>query len=373
MARKSKHSAARGRAAAEHAKRSFSKRKRLSPVKGKQRATERKKEIAGQENPSSQPLNPHQPQRSNDLVAVELRQINWKSVAAWIGILSAVFVFAYWPTLQWLESQWRHEPDYSHGYLVLPLAAVLLWLRRDTFPGVSQRVDWRGTSLILVAVVMRVVGRLGFMDFLDGWSIVPMVGGVTWLTLGLPALRWATPAILFLIMMVPLPFRAETMLSWKLQGLATTLSTGILRIFGLPAIAEGHVIWIDDSKLMIERACSGLRIFVGMIALAFFWASTVRRAWIDRVVILLAAIPFAVLVNAIRISVTGILYQYFPSEEARNAIHDWSGYLMIPAAALLLWLLKCFWEYLYRPVRLSTAGDVLQRKLKPEQPLYDKL
>ena len=307
----------------------------------------------------------------NSLVKLEASQWQQPSVGLWCLVLAGTFVFSFWQTLQWLELQWRNEPDYSHGYLVIPLAATLLWIRRDTFPGVASRVDLRGCSLILLAVLMRLVGRFGYMDFLDGWAIAPFVGGITWLTLGLPAARWATPAILFLLMLVPMPFRMETMLSWKLQGLATLLSTATLRICGLPAIAEGHVIWVNDTELMIEKACSGLRIFMGMIALAFFWAATVRRSWIDRVVLLVAAIPLAILTNSARISVTAILYEFFPSESARQAIHDWSGYLMIPTAALLLWLFKYFWECLYRPVRLSSAGDLLKQRLKNTAPLQD--
>jgi len=298
----------------------------------------------------------------------------WKrpGFGVWGVALLIAFCFSFWQTLQWLELRWREEPDYSHGYLVIPLALTLLWIRRDTFPGVTSRVDWRGCSLILLAVLMRFIGRVGYMDFLDGWAIAPFVGGIIWMTMGLSAARWSAPAVLFLLMLVPMPFRMETMLSWKLQGLATLLSTATLRICGLPAIAEGHVIWVNDTELMIEKACSGLRIFMGMIALAFFWAATVRRSWIDRVVLLLAAIPLAILTNSARISITAILYEAFPSESARQSIHDWSGYLMIPTAALLLWLFKYFWECLYRPVRLSSAGDMLKQRLKQPTPQEDQ-
>lgn len=305
------------------------------------------------------------------LVMLDADALKTPSIGFWLLALTATFVFSFWTTLGWLESQWRNEPDYSHGYLVIPLAAMLLYIRRDTFPGVTARIDLRGCSLLLLAVCMRVGGRFGYMDFLDGWAIVPFVGGITWLTLGLPAARWAAPGIIFLFMLVPMPFRFETMLSWKLQGLATSLSTATLRICGLPAIAEGHIIWIDDTELMIEKACSGLRIFMGMIALAFFWAATVRRSWLDRFMIMLAAIPLAILTNSARISITAILYGYFPAESARRAIHDWSGFLMIPTAALLLWLFKYFWECLYRPVQLSNAGHRLKSRVKHTETLED--
>lgn len=272
-------------------------------------------------------------------------------------MLVVVTLYAFWPTLRWLEQAWDREPDYSHGYIVVPLSLLILWMRWETFPGIQAQVDWRGVSLILVAVAMRVVGRLAYMDFLDGWSLVPLVAGIVWLLLGWPALRWAAPAIVFLIMLVPLPYRAETMLSWKLQGVATAISTGMLRIVGLPAVSEGHTIWVNDSQLMVERACSGMRIFVGMFALAFFWAATVKRSWLDRLVIFAAVIPMALFVNALRITATGVLYQWFETPGARHVIHDWSGYLMIPVAAALLWCVKVYWEHLYRPLEIHDPTE----------------
>ena len=299
--------------------------------------------------------------RPVELVPFSQAQFRSAPFALWTVAFLAAFLFAFWPTLVWLEQQWRNEADYSHGYLIVPLALILLWLRWDTFPGITRQVDWRGLSLIGVAIAMRFVGRLAYMDFLDGYAIVPFVAGICWTLFGLPAMKWASPAILFLVMMVPLPYQAESLLSFKLQGIATTISTGMLRIVGLPAIAEGHAIWIGDSKLQIEEACSGLRIFVGMIALSFFWAATVKRSWLDRVVIIASAIPMALFVNSLRITVTGLLYQWFESPAARKTIHDWTGFLMIPLAAALLWLIKCYWERLYRPVEVIGAGELIRK------------
>ncbi|TWU21234.1 Transmembrane exosortase [Novipirellula galeiformis] len=283
----------------------------------------------------------------------------------WAAGIAFAFVFAFWPTWEWLELQWRNEPDYSHGYIVIPLSLMLLWMRWDQFPGVRRNVDWRGLSLIGLGVGMRIVGRLAYMDFMDGWSLVPLVAGIVWLLLGAPAMRWAAPAICFLLMLVPLPYRAESLLSWNLQGVATTLSTIMLRILGLPAIAEGHTIWVDDDQLMIAQACSGLRIFVGMFAMAFFWCATVRRSWIDRTIILVAALPMALWVNALRITATGYLYGWFPSPASRHLIHDWSGYLMIPLAAGLLWCVKVFWERVYRPVKIHDHTERLRSNVVP--------
>jgi exosortase len=234
---------------------------------------------------------------------------------------------------------------------------MLCWQRRDSFPGIASSASWAGLWLIGAAIVMRFLGRLIYADFMDGWSMVPMVAGVVWLLLGFEAMKWALPAIAFLILMIPMPYQAESLLSWKLQGFATDLSTVFLRVLGQPAVSEGHVIWLNEQRLMVEEACSGLRIFIGVAALAYFWAAMATRSWIDRIVLLALAVPLAIFVNSIRITVVGLLYQRFDDPAQQTTIHDVSGYLMIPLAFGLLWLVKTYWEHLFRPVEQLTAKD----------------
>ena len=136
--------------------------------------------------------------------------------------------------------------------------------------------------------------------------------------------------------MVPLPFRVERWLSLPLQGVATNLSCWILQALGQPALAEGHVIVLGNYRLEVEQACSGLRIFVGILALAFAYVIVVRRAWWEKALLLASAIPIALLANAARIVVTGLLYQYVSGEAAKKFAHDAAGWVMILFAAGLV-------------------------------------
>lgn len=292
--------------------------------------------------------------------------LSYPTKSEWLGkifpgivLVAIAILYAYWPTLQWVEDAWRNEPDYSHGYLVIPLAGLLLWNRRDFMPGFRTRASQLGIGLILVAIAMRWFSRLWYADFLDGWSLLFLIGGAIWFLFGVRLFWWSLPAVLFLFFMIPLPFQAESLLSWKLQGVATNLSTTMLRILGQPAVSEAHVVWVNDQQLMIEEACSGLRIFIGVAALAFFWAAMATRSWIDRVILLAVIVPLAVFVNAARITFVGIAYQFVDEASARDTIHDFSGYIMIPMAFLLLWLLKTLWEHLYRPLVRMTAKDFI--------------
>jgi exosortase len=150
--------------------------------------------------------------------------------------------------------------------------------------------------------------------------------------------------LMFLFFMVPLPFRLENELSRPLQWIATHGSASVLQLLGQPAISQGTTILLGENTLEVERACSGLRIFMGVVALSYICALLMRRSWWEGVLLVLASVPIALISNAARIVVTGLCYQWFSGEAARRFAHDFSGYVMIVFAAglfgLTLWYLR---------------------------------
>lgn len=281
-------------------------------------------------------------------------------VAAAIALLAA-FLWAYWPTLTEMVAAWDRVPDYSHGYLVVPVALIFLWVRRDRFPGLSPGVAWGGLVLLAAAFAFRWAAGRFFLGSVDGWSIPLWVGGVVWLLCGWRVFWWSLPSVAFLWFMVPLPFRGERLLSLPLQSVATKISTWTLQLFNQPAISEGHTILLGEHQLEVEQACSGLRIFVGILALAFAYLVLVRRPWWQRGLLLASVLPVALAANATRIVVTGLLYQYASSEAAHRFSHDVAGWAMIPFAAALFGLVLCYVSSLVREVEVADVGALMRR------------
>ncbi len=286
----------------------------------------------------------------------------WPNLIAGGTILAAVFAWAYWPTLVELVKAWDREPDYSHGFFVAPLALYFLWARRDLFPGVGGGPAWLGLILMALAIGVRVLGAQYYLGSVDGWSILFWAAGVAWLFGGWRILWWSSPSIAFLWFMIPLPWSAERWLSLPLQRVATKLSCWVLQGLGQPALAEGNTILLGEHQLEVEQACSGLRIFVGIFALAFAYAILVRRPWWERALLLASAVPIALFANSTRIVVTGLLYQTVSGEAAHKFTHDVAGWVMIPYAAGLFALALWYLGKLMYEVELIDVGAVVRRE-----------
>jgi exosortase len=247
-------------------------------------------------------------------------------------------LWAFWSTFTDLAQTWNTNPQYSHGFLVPVFAAVLLYLRRTRLDPAALQPSWWGVLLLAAGLGLRLFGAFYYYLALDSFSIVPCVAGLVLLVGGRAAWRWAWPAILFLSFMIPLPYRVATALSGPLQSLATVSSTFVMQVFGLPALAEGNVILLNDHRIGIVEACSGLRMLVVFFALSTAVVLVIRRHWIDKVLILASAVPIALISNIFRVTITGAMYEAGYSEMANSFFHDFAGWLMMPLALGLLWI-----------------------------------
>jgi exosortase len=258
--------------------------------------------------------------------------------------LALCLVWAYWTTIQELWRRWSDQPQYSHGYFVPIFAGVLLWWRRDMLESKTLRGSWWGLPVLVFGVAMRLAGAYYFYDTFDFLSLLPVFVGICLLLGGWYALWWSWPAILFLIFMIPMPFRLETAMAQPLQQIATRISTYTLQTLGLPAIAEGNTILIEEARIGVVEACSGLRMLTVFIALAMGFIFMIDRPIWERAILLASAIPIALISNIVRITVTGAMHSMGLSKAADVFFHDVAGWFMMPLAvallALELWLLS---------------------------------
>lgn len=256
----------------------------------------------------------------------------------------AIILWSYWPTLVAMAKKWWNDPQYSQGYLVPLFALLVLYLRRDKIKDAVPTVDFRGLILIIIGLALHVFSGYFNVDWVDGMSLLPVIAGLFWLLGGLPFIRWAWPAILFLVFMVPLPYSVETGLGYPLQRVATLGSVFMLQTAGFPAVAEGNVIFLTQSRIGVVEACSGLSMLLIFFALATAVVMLYQPPWLDRLVIILSAVPIAIVTNILRITATGIAQELFGEEAAEKIFHDWAGWLMMPVAlgflGLVMWLFR---------------------------------
>jgi exosortase len=257
-------------------------------------------------------------------------------ISALVLVTVLTVVWAYWTTLADIVERWALDPQYSHGFLVPLFSGFLLWMRRAHLAAADFQPRWWGVGIVLIAAAMRMTSHFLYQPWLDTGSLLLCLAGIVAAAGGWRALVWAGPAILFLGFMLPLPYRVQTALGGTLQRIATIISTYAIQTLGVPAVSEGNVILLTDTKLGVVEACNGLSMLITFFALSTAVAIVAKRSAIEKVVIVLSALPIAVLANVARITATGILFEAARGDLARAVFHDLAGWLMMPLALAML-------------------------------------
>lgn len=269
----------------------------------------------------------------DDLAIPDQRQPLWL-VAGLTGLL----MFSYWPGLLSAKAAWNN-PQYSHGWIVPLFSTAILFWWRQPVAAVSASARVAGLALLVASLGLRLFVARYRIITIDMYTFVPAVAGVFLLGGGWSMFRWAWAPIAFLIFMYPLPDEATRYILAPLQTMATVVSTYAIQTLGIDAIREGNQIVVGEMHLGVVDACSGLRMLTIFIAISVAIVMLGDFEWYESLAILASAVPIALTVNAIRITLTGVMYTINPAI-AEKIFHDWAGYFMMPLALLLMYALQ---------------------------------
>jgi exosortase len=254
-----------------------------------------------------------------------------------------VFSLAYASNFHDLILIWLDDPNYSHGFLIIPIAAWILWQRlTGAEPKPSSGAvpaPWWGWVFLIAVLAVRATAYELNLQALERATILPAIACLTWAFGGWPLLRRVWLAIAYLVFMLPLPQSINNLIALPLQSLATSGSCFVLQLSGLWAIQDGNRINLSTPHGMmpldVAVACNGLRMLMTMVATAIAIIILVPLPTWKRIVLVVSVVPIALLSNMIRIVTTGWCYYLVTGSHAKEWAHDISGWLM-PVLALLL-------------------------------------
>jgi exosortase len=252
---------------------------------------------------------------------------------AGIGILLALL---YHGILRELVRNWVDDPNYSHGFFVLLFCAWLLWQRRAALRAIPQKPSALGLVVIGGALALLILGVLGAELFLSRTSLLFLVAGLVvyfsgWKMFRALLLPWG---LLFLA--IPLPMIVFNQIAFPLQFGASRLASALLAFLGVPVLREGNIIMLPSMSLDVAEACSGLRSLMALVSIGVLYGCIFEPRVSRRLWLALAAIPIAVVANAVRIATTGLLGQYWGPDKAEGFFHVFSGGLIFLCTLLLL-------------------------------------
>lgn len=253
-----------------------------------------------------------------------------------VGLIAVGFAVLYWPIFVKLVHDWYYDDNYSHGFLIIPIAVYLAWERRERLMAIPARSSIFGLVVVMGSIGVLLAGILGSELFLTRISIVGAVVGTVLFMYGWKTLRTLAFPLAFLLLMIPIPAIIFNQIAFPLQLLASRFGEASMSLAGVPVLREGNVLILANTTLEVAEACSGIRSLVSLLTLAIvlgYFAD--RRIWV-RVLVAISAVPVAVITNGLRVAGTGIAAHQFGPAAAEGFFHEFSGWLVFVAAFALM-------------------------------------
>jgi exosortase len=243
-------------------------------------------------------------------------------------ILATLLLLLYYRILASLVAQWWQDANYSYGFLVPVFAGWVIWNRRICLASTPANPSNWGFVVIAAALGEAVVGTVGAENFLSRTSLLLLVAGLIIYFRGWRSFRAALFPWGALFLMIPLPAIVFNHFALPLQFQASWFASSLLALIGVPVLREGNVIHLPSLTLDVVEACSGLRSLTALVTMAVFYGYLFEPRALRRLMLILAAIPIAVVANGFRIMGSGILGEYWSREMAQGFFHTFSGLLV---------------------------------------------
>jgi exosortase len=256
---------------------------------------------------------------------------NWTSVA-WFG---ALLVICYAPILTALVKNWNDDADMGHGFFVPIIAAYIAWLKRDEISNLTARPNWWGLVIVIYGGFQLYIATLGAELFLARTSFIISIIGMVLLLGGRQYLRVFAFPLFLLFFMVPIPAIIYNRITFPLQIYASEAADSVLGLMGYAVLREGNILELPSQRLSVVEACSGIRSLLSLSFLSLVYGYFFeKKTWV-RVVLFLSTIPIAMIANAARVTLTGILSEIKP-ELAEGFFHEFSGWVIFMIALAIM-------------------------------------
>ncbi len=253
-------------------------------------------------------------------------------VMAALAAGTLLFGLLFLPECRAAVGVWLVSTAYGHCFLVLPMAAYLVWDRRESLRGLQPRPTPAFALLAVpAATAWFAAERLGIME---GRQLAALAGlEVLFLTLlGRRMFVALSGPLLFLVFLVPF----GAFITPALQSFTAGFIAVGLHLLGIPAYITDLTIEISAGSFYVAEACAGLRFLVAAVAFGVFYALLNYHSPGRRIAFIAASIVVPILANGVRALGIVVLGNILGSAEAAVADHIIYGWGFFSVVMLLL-------------------------------------
>jgi len=259
------------------------------------------------------------------------RQSSWRDAAVALGLVLAALAALYWSTVTAIVAAWSRDP-LGHGYVIVPVAAYLIWDRRSRLKEVHPSTSFLALPFLALLTFVWLLGNLTDTKFIQQVSLVSLAIGAVWAILGTSAARVLLFPLGLLFFALPLGERFIPLL----QDLTARFVVNLLTLSHVPVLLEGHVISIPGGSWKVAEACSGINYLTASLTIGYIFAGTSYRRWRHRIGFVAGSAIVPLIANALRVYGTILVASVAGASAIAGTKHYLFGWLVFATMTGLL-------------------------------------
>ncbi|MBF0117768.1 MAG: exosortase/archaeosortase family protein [Desulfobacterales bacterium] len=255
------------------------------------------------------------------------------------AIILILIVFLYYDVILDLFNDWIKKEQDSYGLVLAGLSVYFLFKKRKSLQEIENEIWLPGILIIILSILIFLSGHLMIEYYSQEISLVFLISGIISYLYGKYTLKVLSLPILFLFLSIPLPAIIINDITLPLKLVASSVAASMLEIFAVPVFREGNILQIPGAVLEVVSACSGIHSIFALLIIGILMSQEFN-SYIQKFVFLMFIIPLSIFTNALRITITGLLYKIGYGNIALHFYHEASGLLIFIVALFLLLGLK---------------------------------
>jgi len=261
-----------------------------------------------------------------------------------------LLLLLYYPFFLELIKYWRSDPEFHYGFLIPIISFYLIWIKRKEIKyslvngSPSIIVQLIGFVFLILGLIIFIAGKYTSVLAVEGFSLIIIILAAILFIVGIDTFRLFIYPMLYLTFMLPLPYFVIYHLSKIFIKFHSNTATYIISSIGIPVYLEGNIMNLSNDSFSVQDTCSGMRTLISFIAISTPFAYLYINAMKFKILLILASIPIAILINLLRITLIGII-SYYIGSGAAHTFHMYAWIFVTPLGVISIssvWtLLRC--------------------------------
>jgi exosortase A len=277
------------------------------------------------------------------------RSAGWTVHAVLTGLVLVVIGLLHHDTWSSIAYTWSKSGTYTHGWLILPFCAWLIWRQRSDLVAIQPRTCWSALVLVAILEFLWIGGAVAGVQGAQHFVVVALIPATMLLLLG-PRVVWSLAFPLgYLVFAIPW---GEALVP-TLQDITAHMAVALLELSNVPVYWEGRLISIPVGDFVVAEACAGVRYLIAALALGTLFAYLVYRSIWRRLAFIAACAVVPIVANGVRAWGIIMLASLSNMRLAVGVDHLIYGWIFFGVVMFVLFWLGAWWR---EPEETTSSG-----------------